>query len=189
MEAWNVYLAVRIDLNPSWHAILDCVPEDYHLHQFQVRTLHGYDVKFRIKAASDPSLKWDVLDSGLWLECKTAHSVQSTRWPFSNCGSTTHYPNNCLICFLIQAVTKDSSTLLADLSPQLPSRSQPPTPAVTIITPPAIVHSLNSLTGVSTVVKTTEGQGAQSMGSHVPTKLLTWTPLQSFILECRQSLC
>ena len=99
MEAWNVYLAVRIDLNPSWHAILDCVPEDYHLHQFQVRTLHGYDVKFRIKAASDPSLKWDVLDSGLWLECKTAHSVQSTRWPFSNCGSTTHYPNNCLICF------------------------------------------------------------------------------------------
>jgi len=62
MEAWNIYLAVRVDLNPS------CAP---YLIAYQriitsANSRHplwlwlNYDVKFRIKAASNPSLRWDV---------------------------------------------------------------------------------------------------------------------------------
>jgi len=34
MEAWNVYLAVRVDLQPVLHTISNCIPLDYHLCQF-----------------------------------------------------------------------------------------------------------------------------------------------------------
>jgi len=77
---------------------------------------------------------------------------------------------------LIQALTEDSSTLLADPS-QLPSRGQPLKPAMNIIAQPAIVHSVNSHTGVSNVVETNQRQSVQSMGCLIPTKLLPWTPL------------
>jgi len=189
-----VYLAVWVDLNPS------CAP---YLIAYQriitsTNSRHplwlwlNYNVKFRIKAASNPSLRWDVHDSDLWLEYITTPSVQSTWWPCSYCGSTAHYPSNFS---LIQALMEDrisSSTLLADLS-QLPSSGQPSSkiqplkPAMTIITQPAIVHSVNSRIGVRTVVETTQGQGSQSMGSLIPAKPLPWTPLWPFIFECELS--
>jgi len=88
--------------------------------------------------------------------------------------------------------SSSNSTLLANLSQfpssgQLPNKEQPLKPTMTIIAQPAIVHSVNSRTGVSSVVETTQGQGAKSMGSLVPAKPLPWTPLRPFILE--RELC
>ena len=55
----------------------------------------SYDMRFRTKAANDPSLRWDIRDLDLWLECFPGMSPQVNRWPCNHCGGTTHYPINC----------------------------------------------------------------------------------------------
>ena len=69
MEAWNVYLAVRLSLNPScapslvaYQRIITSANSNHPLHAWL-----GYDVKFRTKAANDPALRWDIRDLDLWL--------------------------------------------------------------------------------------------------------------------------
>jgi len=94
LEAWNVYLAVRISLDPfcavhlvAYQRIINSA-NSHH-------PLHVYDIKFRTKAANDPSLRWDIRDLELSLECFPGTSNQPNRWPCHHCGSTTHYPSNC----------------------------------------------------------------------------------------------
>ena len=97
MEAWNVYLAVRMSINPTcaphliaYQRIITSANAQHPLHAWL-----SYDMRFRTKAANDPSLRWDIRDLDLWLECFPGTSSQSNRWPCNHCGSTTHYPANC----------------------------------------------------------------------------------------------
>jgi len=97
MEAWNVYLAVRISLDPScaahlvaYQRIITSANSHHPLHAWV-----SYDIKFRTKAANDSSLRWDIRDLDLWLECFPGTSNQPNHYPCHHCGSTTHYPSNC----------------------------------------------------------------------------------------------
>ena len=97
MEAWNVYLAVRMSINPScaphliaYQRIITSANSQHPLH-----TWLSYDMRFRTKAANDPSLRWDIRDLDLWLECFPGTSSQTNCWPCNHCGGTTHYPINC----------------------------------------------------------------------------------------------
>ena len=69
MEAWNVYLSVRTAFNPScaaelirYQCIITSANSDHPISEWL-----NYDVKFRTKAANDPSLRWDIRDTDLWL--------------------------------------------------------------------------------------------------------------------------
>lgn len=97
MEAWNVYLAVRISLNPAcaphlvaYQRIITSANSKHPLHAWV-----SYDIKFRTKAANDPLLRWDIRDLDLWLECFPGTANQTSRWPCTHCSSTTHFPSNC----------------------------------------------------------------------------------------------
>ena len=81
MEAWNVYLSVRTAFNPScaaelirYQCIITSANSDHPIPEWL-----NYDVKFRTKAANDPSLRWDTRDTDLWLECMTSKAMQSQR--------------------------------------------------------------------------------------------------------------
>ena len=65
MEAWNVYLSVRTAFNPScaaelirYQCIITSANSDHPISEWL-----NYDVKFRTKAANDPSLRWDTRDT------------------------------------------------------------------------------------------------------------------------------
>ena len=98
MEAWNVYLAIRVDHTPScapsliaYQRIITSASVSYSLQSWL-----NYDVQFRMLAASNPSLRWDTRHPDLWLQClTTAGTQQSNRWPCPFCGATTHFPNRC----------------------------------------------------------------------------------------------
>ena len=55
-------------------------------------------MRFRTKAANDPSLRWDIQHLDLWLKCFPGMSPLANHWPCNHCGGTTHYPINCLFC-------------------------------------------------------------------------------------------
>ena len=98
MEAWNIYLAIRVDFAPSsapsliaYQRIITSASVSYPLQSWL-----NYDVQFRMLAASNPSLRWDTRHHDLWLQCITPSSVQqSSRWPCPFCGATNHFPNRC----------------------------------------------------------------------------------------------
>ena len=97
MEAWNTYLAILINHSPvrapqlvAYQRIITSASTQYPLAAWL-----NYDVQFRTLAASDPSLRWDTRHTDLWLQCVTAASNSTIRWPCSHCGATNHYPRNC----------------------------------------------------------------------------------------------
>ena len=64
MEAWNVYLAVRMSINLAcarhliaYQRIITSANAQHPLHAWL-----SYDMRFRTKAANDPSLSWDIRD-------------------------------------------------------------------------------------------------------------------------------
>ena len=68
MEAWNLYLAVRVSLNPLcapllivYQRIITTANSQHPLHAWI-----SYHVKFRTKAAGDSSLRWDIRYLDLW---------------------------------------------------------------------------------------------------------------------------
>ena len=80
MEAWNVYLAIRVDFAPSsapsliaYQRIITSASVSYPLQSWL-----NYDVQFRMLAASNPSLRWDTRHHDLWLQCITPSSVQQS---------------------------------------------------------------------------------------------------------------
>ena len=98
MEAWNTYLAILIDHAPArapqlvaYQRIITSASNHYPLAAWL-----NYDIRFRTLAASDPSLRWDVRLTDLWLECFSSAPAPITRWPCVHCGATTHYPENCI---------------------------------------------------------------------------------------------
>ena len=98
MEAWNTYLAIVIDHAPAhapqlvaYQRIITSASIQYPLAAWL-----NYDVRFRTLAASDPLLRWNVRLTDLWLECFSGTPASVTRWPCVQCGSTSHYPENCL---------------------------------------------------------------------------------------------
>ena len=99
LECWNIYLAIRVDHNSSkaseliaYQAIITSASRQYPLHAWL-----NYDTQFRITAASDRTLRWDMRHSDLWFKCITpfATASQSGRFPCAHCGQTSHYPENC----------------------------------------------------------------------------------------------
>ena len=97
MEAWNVYLAVIIEHMPScapslvaYQRIITSASVQYPLESWL-----NYDVQFRTLAASNPSLRWDIRHTDLWLQCITPRTQQLGQWPCPHCGATTHYPDCC----------------------------------------------------------------------------------------------
>ena len=97
MEAWNVYLSIRVDHAPTRAAelvVYQCIITSVST-QYPPTAWLNYDVQFCTLIASDPNLHWDVRYTDLWLQCMTARSTQSTRWPCTHCGTTNHYPDHC----------------------------------------------------------------------------------------------
>jgi len=48
----------------------------------------NYDIRLRTLFASDHSLRWDVCNGDLWLECfASPATLQATRLPFHHCGA------------------------------------------------------------------------------------------------------
>ena len=97
MEAWNIYLAILINHSPArapqlvaYQRIITSASTQYPLAAWL-----NYDIQFRTLAASDTSLRWDTRHTDLWLQCVTAPSLSTIRWPCSHCGATNHYPRNC----------------------------------------------------------------------------------------------
>ena len=67
LECWNIYLAIMVDHNPSkareliaYQAIITSASRQYPLHAWL-----NYDTQFRITAASDHTLRWDMRHSDL----------------------------------------------------------------------------------------------------------------------------
>ena len=58
-----------------------------------------YNTQFRTLVASDPTLRWDVRHTDLWLQFMTnAIPTQPARWPCKHCGATNQYLKNCPFC-------------------------------------------------------------------------------------------
>ena len=98
MEAWNIYLAIIVDHDPSrapaliaYQRIITSASNNHPLSAWL-----NYDIRFRTLAASNPSVRWDTRENELWLEFFTGTASAATRWPCAYCGATTHYPENCL---------------------------------------------------------------------------------------------
>ena len=98
MEAWNTYLAILIDHAPArtpqlvaYQKIITSASNHYPLAAWL-----NYDIRFCTLAASDPSLRWDVRLTDLWLECFSSPPAPITRWSCVHCDATTHYPENCI---------------------------------------------------------------------------------------------
>ena len=92
MEEWNVYQAHHMSLNPlcalyliAYQRIITSASTSHPL-----QTWVSYDEKFHTKAASDPSLRWDIRDLVLWLEHFPGTAVQPSHWPCNHCVSSTH---------------------------------------------------------------------------------------------------
>ena len=97
MEAWNTYLVILINHFPvrapelvAYQRIITSASIQYPLVAWL-----NYDIQFRILATSDPSLCWDTRHTDLWLQCVTAPSLPTIRWPCSHCGATNHFSKNC----------------------------------------------------------------------------------------------
>ena len=168
-----IYVAVHVSINPS------CAP---HLIAYQwiitsansQHTLHvwlSYDMRFRTKAANDSSLRRDIRDLDLWLECFPSISPQANRWLCNYCGGTTNYPINCPF---------HSSPSHA------PGRPQPATVnhqqkltryAKTSTGQTVTGTAANSCTGVRSVLGCTPPRAAWQRGSPVLIKFPPWTPL------------
>ena len=107
MEAWNLYVQVLVASFPerapsllAYQAII-CSAST----RFPPRLWLRYDQRFRASVAADGTLRWDVRNNELWLECFTQSpltsqtqppsSSKSARRPCTYCGSFYHYPENC----------------------------------------------------------------------------------------------
>ena len=80
MEAWNTHLAILIDHAPAcapqlvaYQRIITSASNHYPLVAWL-----NYDICFRTLAASDPSQRWDVRLTDLWLECFSSAPVPIT---------------------------------------------------------------------------------------------------------------
>ena len=97
METWNTYLVILINLFPvrapelvAYQRIITSASIQYPLAAWL-----NYDIQFRTLAASDPFLRWDTRHTELWLQCVTAPSLPTIRWPYSHCRATNHFSQNC----------------------------------------------------------------------------------------------
>ena len=136
MEAWTLYLSVRVFLDASYAPHLIA----YHLTQLILITpcSHGSTMtkKFRTQAANDPSLRWDIWDTDLWLECFPV-SVQASCWPCNYCGTSTE------LLAIGRTVNTSTST---DVSTVLPPRLVGATSSLDPIT---TFHSQTRITELS----------------------------------------
>jgi len=98
MEAWNIFMAITVAHKPSkaleliaYQAIITLASM-----QFPLTAWLNYDIQFRITAASDPTILWNVRYTDLWLKwiMPFVRQPQSDRYPCSYCGSITHYREN-----------------------------------------------------------------------------------------------
>ena len=108
MEAWNIYISVLTAHYPARSQSLLAYQRiicDASL-RFPSACWLRYDARFRACAAEDKSLRWDVKNNDLWLECFTQHSSPQShpskghlpttaRTPCTYCGNLYHYPDNC----------------------------------------------------------------------------------------------
>jgi len=70
LEAWNIFMAIKVVHKPSqalqliaYQSIISSASAHYPLNAWL-----NYDMHFRIMAASDPTIRWDVRHSALWLK-------------------------------------------------------------------------------------------------------------------------
>ena len=100
MEAWNIYLSIRLCSNPEraleliGYQRLICSANKL----LPLNAWLQYDNKFRTIAASNTHLRWDQRHPDLWLEALALGNLDkqsSKRWPCPYCKATTHFPENC----------------------------------------------------------------------------------------------
>ena len=194
MEAWTLYLSVRVFLDPScapqliaYQRIITTANSDHPLQSWI-----NYDKKFITQAANNPSLRWDIRDMDLWLECFRV-SIKLSHWPCNHCGSASHYPRNCPF---------RPSTSRTDGGPRANGGLHPIGGPITngrpLPNPPQqsnlqLCHDFNRATCLWRTCKYLHicnqcggphpGRSCPIRGSPNLTKPLPWTPLQPFILE------
>ena len=104
LDAWNTYIATIVAHNSDRASELLGYQRLIHSasKHFSTSTWLKYDAQFRILAAYNPQLRWDLRHSELWLDSlaiQTGSSLSTrTRWPCTYCGSTYHFPDRCPRC-------------------------------------------------------------------------------------------
>ena len=202
MEAWNIYLTIRVDFAPSsapsliaYQRIITSASVSYPLQSWL-----NYDVQFRMLAASNPSLRWDTRHHDLWLQCITLSSVQqSSRWPCPFCGATNHFPDRCPFRanFSRQLPSgqrndtggQSSGARKVLLSPKIPQVTQGMYTAGISTFHHVHVTSVSLPMFVNTVVPITQpGAASEQDPSGPPTRPQPWSPIRPFALERELSL-
>ena len=172
-----------VDHNPAkapeliaYQAIITSASKQYPLHAWL-----NYETQFRIKVASDCTLRWEMRHSDLCgsnaLPYLQLTASQPGRFPCVRCGQTSHYPENCVF----------------RPSPAQSSNQQPgsrgaatDTDARTPVckdfnnsrctrTPCQYLHKCDLCRGNNT------RSTCPNKGAHI--RPLPWTPLQPFMLE------
>ena len=194
MEAWNIYLAILINRSPArapqlvaYQRIITSASTQYPLAAWL-----NYDIQFRTLAASDTSLRWDTRHTDLWLQCVTAPSLSTIRWPCSHCGATNHYPRNCP--FRPHAIPAPTDSHRQANAPSSSSGQHAysyrrVTQLQTVLPTTAqfvAARHVNSFTNASFVGPATVPRTVPT-GAALLNKPKPWTPVRSFILE--RELC
>ena len=104
--------------------------------QYPLYAWLNYDMQFRITAASDPTICWNVRHTDLWLKWITpfVKQAQSEWYPNSYCGSTSHHPETAIFTPVLHKIVHD----------QLPEKG-PLTP----LGSPSVTHTATQLTPTS----------------------------------------
>jgi len=172
-----VYLAVRISLDPS------CTP--YLIAYQRMITsansnhpLHTYDMKFRTKTASEPTLRWDIFGSS----ASEAHLPKPLVGHAAIVAVLPIFQATILFAPLLHELLEDHNQLL--LTPSYESTLPSPQYAVVSIETNTInVMFIFPHIYVRFVPDHTPPGTALQRGSPDLIKAPPWTPLRPFILE------
>ena len=98
LQAWNIYLSVILTHNTAraleligYQCIITLANQSLPLKAWL-----QYDGQFRMLAASNPYLRWDLRHAELWYEAMATPNTQwdTKRWSCPYCRAKYHFPEN-----------------------------------------------------------------------------------------------
>ena len=157
------------------HHILLLISGSLHRPILKTPCMHGsaiYYMRFRTRAANDPSLRWIIQDLDLWLECFPGTSSQANHWPCNHCGGTMHY-----FAPLLHMMLEDYNQLLL-ITSNKPTRYAKISTGLTVTETTENFH-----TDARSVPGPILPGATWQRGSPIPVKSPPWTLLRPFMLK------